>query len=127
MNCSYCSRFQNSKWRIQPDADEEGKKKFAPRLRHCNKIEKYIKGDREACDDLEPHHKFWCEKNNYWIAVEACLAKKTKGYDEDCGKCPQHKEIAELQRARKFHQRKLAELANEDTDTKPTLLLRRRA
>lgn len=123
MTCGVCSRFAEAKWRITSEP-EEGKKKFAPKLRHCNIAQKYIPSETEKCDHFEPNNKFWCYTNNYWINVAACVSKYNKGYDDTCKGCKQHKEVVELHRARVFWQRKQDSLLNTE-DSKPVLLKRR--
>jgi hypothetical protein len=122
ITCEYCSHFQDSKWRVQPDPEDNGKKGTPKaRLRHCQIINKYIPASTKECDSLVPHNKFWCSTNNQWMGVDACLAKKINGSDPDCYNCSQHKIILNLQRARGFIRRKLAIEA-----AKPVLLIRRK-
>lgn len=124
MECQYCGRYQNSKWRIK--SEEESNKKYTPQERHCNIVNKYISGNREVCDHFEPYHLFWCNRNNFWQHVEACLARSKKGIDDLCFGCSQHRTIAEIQRKRHFIKLK----AERDTDveveveSKPRLIRR---
>lgn len=120
MDCRYCRRFVEAKWRISADKDESKKKK--PDLRHCPEVQKYIDGNRKTCEKFYPHHIFWCNKKDHFISVEACVSCYSKGTDEYCIRCFQYKTIVDVKRAIAFEKRKEErELADA-----PLVLIRRK-
>lgn len=123
MNCEFCQYFCESKWRINPDAEDDKKSKKKPvvQSRHCSHINKYVSGKKEICEDgFKPHHLFWCERNNCRQFVEACIARASKS--EECYGCPQYKTIVDVQKARHFLKRRMARELEESS--KPKLIRR---
>lgn len=128
IECHYCSLFQEAKWRINPDADDEESKRKKIKLRHCGVIQKYIPSHQETCDNFRPSNKFWCDKLGYWISVKACITKKAKGNVDECHNCSQYQVIMRVARALSFLERKLAaEAAAEEAEVNRPLLLKRRS
>lgn len=123
ITCRFCTKFCLSKWRITADPDEEGKKKIA-KDRHCPHIDKYVSGEREICEDgFIPYHLFYCDNENCWQHVEACLSRSQKGISEVCFGCKQHAVIMMVQRKRHFYKLKLQKF--EEEETKPKLVRRK--
>ena len=129
MICRYCIHFQHAKWRINPDGDDlpDGKKKKdVPQLRHCHHVNKYIKDTREKCEVFEPNKTFWCQINDNWMNVDACIHRRNSGLDDDCQNCKQYLIIIDLKRGLTFLKRKreMEEKEENEKSAKPTLLRR---
>jgi hypothetical protein len=118
MTCEYCIYFQSAKWRISPDPEDFPGKKFKPKLRHCGPAQKYLSGGGKICSHFNPGNKFWCQKNDQWIFLDACFYKKNKVLEENCEKCSQYQTIVNVQRAKVFFDRKQKQLEIEES--KPT-------
>jgi hypothetical protein len=90
--CKYCKLFQGS--------DDRRLIKDGTSLidyRKCPKAKKEVSDLTEACDYFMLHKVFWCDGNECWINIEACVSRNKKG-EEGCVRCRQGKTIREIEK-----------------------------
>lgn len=72
LKCRYCITFNTSKDRVINET--ENREKFS---RLCNKINRFVISDNDACEDFELNKYFYCEACCHRMAIVACLSKES--------------------------------------------------
>lgn len=88
VSCGNCLLFQQSETRFKRDSKAEQE-------RFCPLAQRFVVSDKKACTDIEPSNLFWCEENQYQMDINACVARKNKGF-EGCVRCSQWRDSLEL-------------------------------
>lgn len=97
MYCQYCIHWITAKSTGYIDSDEdEGRKcRKSEGTRNCLKTKKEIDLKTKSCIHFKLCDNFWCDKNDHWNAIRACVSKQNKKIG-DCNKCKQGKLIMKI-------------------------------
>jgi len=72
ISCSYCIIFCTSKNRVIRAG--EGSLAFS---RYCSMVEDRVIRGTKSCSSFIPYSYFWCDKQDYWMQMKACLSRDT--------------------------------------------------
>ena len=89
IKCGFCTHFFNSVKRYVNSIGDSD-----PKSRLCSEKGEFVTEKTEACNRFEKYDKFWCVKNNFWIAFEVC---KQRRLSKRCKSCKQKKQIMEIE------------------------------
>ncbi len=94
MICGYCIHFRQArtrKWRYVSERTRISR-------RYCRKIKKFVENETDWCSPeiFEVSKYFWCNENNCWMMILACLTRRRK---HTCN-CGQGLDIVEICRGK---------------------------
>lgn len=87
--CAYCSIFNKSSIRrvVNP--------KFDIQTRLCDKKDRFMYPEDEACDGFILSKRFWCVRKKYWMDTKVCVHRIRWG---ECTRCRQGKRVISIHR-----------------------------
>lgn len=96
MYCKYCSNWYSAKRTgYQEEENEEDTKKSRKTAgtRNCLFSSKEITLKTESCENFVLYHNFWCNKNEHWKDINACISSQERSSFMSiyilCKKCEQ--------------------------------------
>ena len=104
-SCHYCQTYQTVDDKLRRTQHRNGRKYH---YRFCKKIGGEVQADTEPCEEFHPAKFFWCEKDENWMFIVACLNRNCR--------CHQKEEV--LDAVRGFD-------LGKEFDMKPTLVIRK--
>jgi len=79
MNCKYCYYWYSAKrtgYQDEEDENDTKKGRKAAGTRECTAAPKpkEISLNTESCENFKLYHNFWCNKNEHWKDIIACIS-----------------------------------------------------
>lgn len=88
--CKYCATFLKSEVkRVETDRGSTAMGRI------CNVTGQEIQADTEACENFILGRSFWCNKEDNWIYIVACIHRRKREYP-GCLRCKQGSAINKL-------------------------------
>jgi len=115
MPCKYCIYWREAKRFGFQDEDEENESEKQTRrttagTRKCTPADKEVKLTDPSCPDFVMYHNFWCNKNEQWKHIYACISCQKKVFGEyefspECKNCRQGILLWKFVEATQLHER----------------------
>lgn len=94
--CRYCYTYHTAEKREYTKIEDRVETR-----RWCPFKMRYVKPDREACEDFTLSKFFYCDHDHCWLHYKVCLSRNFKGNSGECRLCVQGEQIIDIMRGRR--------------------------